>query len=214
MASNINADTSGGLKLTSDTSGQLELQSAGSTKVTVDTSGNMTVTGNVTATDVNATNVNATDVNATDITVSGDITTNKALGSFSTNTGQTTLTTSYTIMNIGTENKNTGEFTLSSSQVTVNKTGTYLVMYRLTTDCTSGSARTESQAQLYKNATAVQGTFGGMYNRLSGRGLSTCSSQIILDITSGDIFDVRALKTGSDTVVQAQNGINLNFIEL
>lgn len=204
MATIINADTSSGLELTSDTSGQLELQSAGSTKVTVDTSGNMTVTGDITA----------TDVNATDITVSGDITTNKALGSFSTNTGQTTLTTSYAIMNIGTINKNTGEFSLSSSRVTVNKTGTYLVMYRLTTDCTSGSARTESQAQLYKNATAVQGTFGGMYNRLVDRGLSTCSAQIILDITSGDIFDVRALKTGTDTVVQAQNGINLNFIEL
>lgn len=138
----------------------------------------------------------------------------KALGSFSTASGQTTLTTSYAIMNIGTENKNTGEFSLSSSRVTVNKTGTFLVMYRLTTDCTSGSARSESQAQLYKNATAVQGTFGGMYNRVVDRGLATCSAQIILDITSGDIFDVRALKTGTDTVVQAQNGINLNFIEL
>jgi len=41
MSTIINADTSGGLKLTSDTSGQLELQSAGSTKVTMDTSGNV-----------------------------------------------------------------------------------------------------------------------------------------------------------------------------
>lgn len=39
MATNINADTTGGLKLTSDTSGQLELQSAGSTKVTITSGG-------------------------------------------------------------------------------------------------------------------------------------------------------------------------------
>ena len=39
MAANINADTSGGLKLTSDTSGVLELKSAGTTKATINSSG-------------------------------------------------------------------------------------------------------------------------------------------------------------------------------
>jgi len=39
MTTLINADTSGGLKLTSDTSGTLELQSAGNTKLTVNSSG-------------------------------------------------------------------------------------------------------------------------------------------------------------------------------
>lgn len=39
MTTKVNADTSGGLKLTSDTSGTLELQSAGNTKLTVNSSG-------------------------------------------------------------------------------------------------------------------------------------------------------------------------------
>ena len=39
MAANINADTSGGLKLTSDTSGVLELKSAGTTIATVSSTG-------------------------------------------------------------------------------------------------------------------------------------------------------------------------------
>ena len=43
MTTLINADTSGGLKLTSDTSGALGVQSAGSTKIAMDTSGNVDV---------------------------------------------------------------------------------------------------------------------------------------------------------------------------
>ena len=43
MTTIINADTSGGLKLTSDTSGALGVQSAGSTKIAMDTSGNVDV---------------------------------------------------------------------------------------------------------------------------------------------------------------------------
>jgi hypothetical protein len=39
MVTKVNADTSGGLKLTSDTSGTLEIQSAGSTKLTVSSTG-------------------------------------------------------------------------------------------------------------------------------------------------------------------------------
>ena len=51
MAANINADTSGGLKLTSDTSGVLELKSAGTTIATVNSTGlamasGKTITGN------------------------------------------------------------------------------------------------------------------------------------------------------------------------
>ena len=46
MTSLINADTSGGLKLTSDTSGNLDLQSAGTTKVAVTSSG-ASVTGDI-----------------------------------------------------------------------------------------------------------------------------------------------------------------------
>ena len=48
MTTLINADTSGGLKLTSDTSGALDIQSAGSTKLSMDSSGNVDIVGTVT----------------------------------------------------------------------------------------------------------------------------------------------------------------------
>jgi hypothetical protein len=48
MTTLINADTSGGLKLTSDTSGALDIQSAGSTKLAMDSSGNVDIVGTVT----------------------------------------------------------------------------------------------------------------------------------------------------------------------
>ena len=47
MTTIINADTSGGLKITSDTSGALDLQSAGNTKVSLDSSGNLSCVGNL-----------------------------------------------------------------------------------------------------------------------------------------------------------------------
>jgi hypothetical protein len=47
MTTLINADTSGGLKLTSDTSGALDIQSAGSTKLSMDSSGNLSCVGNL-----------------------------------------------------------------------------------------------------------------------------------------------------------------------
>tara|TARA_R100001463_G_scaffold4162_1_gene15934 strand:+ start:3792 stop:3998 length:207 start_codon:yes stop_codon:yes gene_type:complete len=53
MASIINADTSGGLKLTSDTSGTIQLQSGGSTKFEV-TSTTIVLTGLPTSDPANA----------------------------------------------------------------------------------------------------------------------------------------------------------------
>tara|TARA_B110000503_G_C6965057_1_gene336755 strand:+ start:70 stop:537 length:468 start_codon:yes stop_codon:yes gene_type:complete len=52
MAANINADTSGGLKLTSDTSGVLELKSAGTTIATVSSTGLAMANGKTIAGDI------------------------------------------------------------------------------------------------------------------------------------------------------------------
>lgn len=213
MATKINADTSSGLELTSDTSGQLELQSAGSTKVTVDTSGNMTVTGNVTA----------TNVNATDITVTGDITTNKAYFSAYANAATALSTTSsvYTVVGINTVIKTSSPsiFTISSSRVTVNKTGTFHIHYDCTTEVSSAtSVRSTSIAALYKNGSAVAGAYAWMYNRLGGAnqpGQNTGSASLILDITSGDILDVRAARVyGTDTLQARQNASRITIIEI
>ena len=140
----------------------------------------------------------------------------KDYGSFYGAATGVTVGTSYAIVNIDSTSKSSSGsiFTLSADRITINKTATFMISYTITTDCTAGSARTESQAVLYRNGVAVPGTFSGMYNRLVSYGLSTGSGTIIVDVTSGDIFDIRALKTGSDTVQQVANGTNLTFLEL
>ena len=122
-----------------------------------------------------------------------------------------TLGTGYTLVDLsGTfKNSNTSVFSLASDIVTVNKTGTYLITYDVVTDCTSGSARTESQAELFVNDVNDANTFSGMYNRLAGQGLSTGTATCIKDLTSGDNLRIKALKTGSDTVASIINRLTI-----
>lgn len=74
MASKINADTSGGLKLTSDTSGIVEIQNAGTTKLTVNSSG-ATVAGTLAATAVTGNGSGLTGITSGGKTLLGTLTT-------------------------------------------------------------------------------------------------------------------------------------------
>jgi hypothetical protein len=127
-----------------------------------------------------------------------------------------TLSTSYQIVPIDTSLKssNGSIFSLSSNRLTINKTGVFMFTIDVTSNTTSGSARSETQAELFKNGTAVTGTFLAIYNRLSGRGQTTGSASVILDVSSGDIFDIRALKVGTDTVATVSGGCRLLVKEL
>lgn len=161
--------------------------------------------------------INGTDQTATTSSLETSVSAleGKAYGSFYMTTGVVTLGTSYTLMNMGgTRTGSTDDFSLSSDIVTVSKTGVFLVSYCITTDCTSGSARTESQAVLYRNGSMEDGTLTGMYNRIAARGLANGAWSGILSITSGDTFGIYALKTGSDTVQQEEHSTNLTFVEL
>ena len=64
--------------------------------------------------------------------------------------GDITLSTSDTAITLDTEVKDTSSFTHvnGTSNITINTTGTYLVTYYMTTYCTSGVTRTESESNL------------------------------------------------------------------
>jgi hypothetical protein len=85
--------------------------------------------------------------------------------------GQTFDGTAITV-NLDTVRTNTGGFSLSSSEVTVTTAGTYLVIFRVSTDINTGGARSCSRALLELNTgggfTEVDGSSGYMYNRTSG----------------------------------------------
>ena len=127
-----------------------------------------------------------------------------------------TLDTSYGIVDIDSTSKNAHSsiFTLSGNRVTINKTATFIIFYTITTDVTSGNSRSNSQVALHKDGLEVAGTLSGLYNRNTGSGLNTGSGTIIIDVTSGSILDIRALKIGTDTITQVANGTNLTFLEL
>ena len=132
------------------------------------------------------------------------------------NSTSTTLTTSYAVVNLDTLQASTGisGIAVASNVVTISRSGTFMITLDIVTDCTGGSARSVSEAQLYKNGSAVTGTFVGMYNRLNGRGLSTGSATTMISVTSGDTFEIRAKKTGTDTVVTSVGGTRLTFLQV
>jgi hypothetical protein len=156
------------------------------------------------------------DINAQgDVIVVGELKGKKFAYSYYNSTA-TTLTTSYATVNLDTLQASTGisGITIASDVVTISRTGTFMITMDVTTDVTSGSARSESEAQLYKNGSAVIGTFVGMYNRSSTRGINTGSTTTMLSITSGDTLEIKAQKTGSDTVVTLVGGTRLTILQV
>lgn len=136
-------------------------------------------------------------------------------------TALSTTSSTYTIIGINTLHKSSSNsiFVISNSRVTVNKTGTFHIHYDCTTEVSSAtSVRSTSVAALYKNGVAVIGAYAWMYNRLgdaSQPGQNTGSADLILDITSGDILDIRATRVyGTDTLQARQNANRITIMEL
>ncbi len=152
-----------------------------------------------------------------DITVGsgGTVTTFDAYDS----TGNQTFTTGTIVLNLDTERKNTGHFTLTSDVLTVNTGGTYVITCRVTTDITSGAARSTSKFWLERNTgtgfTEVTGSRGHMYNREANNGENTATVVIIKDISAGHQFRIMINReTGSDTMTTVAGGSSLTLFNL
>jgi len=134
------------------------------------------------------------------------------------NSTATTLTTSYATVNLDTLQSSTGisGITIASDVVTISRTGTFMITMDVTTDMpgTSGSLRTKSEAQLYKNGSAVTGTLVGMYNRSVFQGINTGSTTTMLSITSGDTLEIKAKKSGSGSPETSVGGTRLTILQV
>ena len=124
-------------------------------------------------------------------------------------TAETTLT-----LNATSVNSNGSVFSLASSQVTVNKTGNFMV----SAECyfnTGGTSRSEYTMWLEQDAVDVPGTRTGTYQRGYDSG-DTAAFSTIVSVTSGDVFQLRIQRTdgGATTGYQDDNGTRLTFIEL
>lgn len=133
------------------------------------------------------------------------------------NAGGATYSSNTITVGLDTVRKNTGEFSLVSDVVTVNYTGVFIITYDVSTDISSGSSRSVSIAWLELDNglgfTEIDGTRGFMYNRTVGNAAQSCSRTLMLDVTSGDKFRIRATRyTGNDTMLTIPDGSGITFI--
>ena len=154
-------------------------------------------------------------ITGADINVQGELKGNSLAYSYY-NSAATTLTTSYATVNLDTLQGSTGlsGISISSNVVTVNRTGDFLITMDIVTETTLGGNRSESEAQLYKNGTAVTGTLVKMYNRTNNRGATTGSATTVISVNSGDTFEIKAKQTGTDTIETIVGGTRLTLMQV
>lgn len=131
------------------------------------------------------------------------------------NAGGQTFTTGTITVNIDTVRENTG-FSLASDVVTVINSGLYIIAFRVSTEISSGSARSTSKAWLELDTgggfSEVDGSRGFMYNRNSTAGDNSCSITVVLDLSAGDQLRIRAnrIAGGAALITQADgSGITI-----
>ena len=178
------------------------LEVTGSQGVTIDSSAGLTVADG----DINAQG---------DVIAVGELKGKKFAYSYYNSTA-TTLTTSYATVNLDTLQSSTGisGITIASDVVTISRTGTFMITMDVTTDIPSGSSRTKSEAQLYKNGSAITGTLVGMYNRSEFQGINTGSTTTMLSITSGDTLEIKAKKSGGGAPETSVGGTRLTILQV
>ena len=176
----------------------------------------------ITAQDIAASgDITADDITASgDVTVTGNLSGGKDYYNVYADTSQTNISSETTVL-YDTVNKTTSAsvFVNSSGEITINKTGTFLITADVSTYVSSSTTlRSDSLAKIYINGSAITGTFMWMYNREgpdSNQGHNTGSASIIIDITSGDVIKVTAVRfSGTDTVGLRGKSSRLTIVEL
>ena len=208
---NIHTDAQGAMALT--TEGKLTV--AHSARIGHG-EGDTTTPGASSALDVNGT-VNATAFTGDGSGLTGVGGPTKNFYSAYANATTSNLGSSFVVVPIDTQLaiSSGSPFTLSAGRVTVTQAGTYMIIYDVTTNITSGSGRSDTAAKLYKNASEVTGTESRIYNRTVGRGEGTGTATVILTLSANDIIDVRVARDdGTDTIRTLANACRLTITEV
>ncbi|MEM6258607.1 MAG: DUF2793 domain-containing protein [Planctomycetota bacterium] len=131
-------------------------------------------------------------------------------------TGGQTFTTAEITLNLDTVRKNSDAnlFSLASDELTISEAGTYIFIFRVSTDVSTGNARSASKCWIETDTgggfATVAGSEGFMYNRTSSLGDNTATVQLALDAAAGDKFRIRASRVnGTDTIATKDNGSGL-----
>ena len=133
--------------------------------------------------------------------------------------GGTTVGTSWTDIPLGTVRKINTEFfshSSGSSEVIIKKTGTYIIIARVTTTITTGTSRTDSSMRVVKDDgagyAAVPGTTAVMYNRTNNLGENTGTVALVLDLEANDRIKIQTKRdNGSSTLALLAEGSSLTI---
>lgn len=133
--------------------------------------------------------------------------------------GQTFTTATPITLNINTIRETTSDFSLINNQITCIKSGMYSIIFRVSTDISSGSARSTSGCLLQLNTGSgfneVAGSRGYMYNRTFGDAANTATVNLVLDLNSGDILRIGIFRfTGSDNIRTMPNASGITIYSI
>lgn len=109
--------------------------------------------------------------------------------------------------------------TSGTAEITINVTGTYNIVYKATTEITSGSLRTNVEFRLQVDTGGgyvdVDRSKSNSTNRTTGAGPNTTYSSNIIDMTAGDKIKLTAIKlVGPSTVETVINQTNIKITRL
>lgn len=139
---------------------------------------------------------------------SAGVSTHKHITTYGTGT-QTNTTEVTADLDLTAQTSGSGDFTVSAGGViTVVNAGRYLVHYSVTTDVSSGTARSGTYVYIRLNGSGeVTASRSYMYNRLSTVGADTASKQIVMNLAANDTLELRSARyAGTDTTV-----VNLDY---
>lgn len=135
--------------------------------------------------------------------------------------GGTNVSSGWTDVPLDTERQKDTPYTHSgsSAEVTIGSTDTYVVVLRVTTYTSSGTARSDSECRLAVDTgggySPVSGSLGTMYNRQASQGTTTATILAVLSLSSGDKIKGQAQRlSGSSTINLLAEGSSLSIMRL
>jgi hypothetical protein len=112
--------------------------------------------------------------------------------------------------NTATEITDTDYYASSNTVITIKKSGTYKVTYRVTAEITNGNSRSGTEYILLKNSDIVDGSYSATYHRNNSFSKNTATASRILVLVQTDKLTVRGTRySGSSTVKTAAQGSSL-----
>ena len=156
------------------------------------------------------------------LSMTGTLTGGNQIFSAYSNTGSATFTTTPVGIPFDVEERDDSFYTHAttsspiSENITVLKTGDYMVEFDASVDVSVGTARSTARCYIEVNDVEDDGSRCFTYNRLAGGGDSTCHTRKIITLTANDMVRIECVRhTGTDTLQVTADGsrINLEWVE-